>query len=187
MNKSSLVNLKKECSSCKSCPLCENRTSIVFSDGNENAKIVLIGEAPGENEDLKGKPFVGMAGKILDKYLTLAGISREKDLYITNIVKCRPLKNRKPKLSEKQACFGFLKKQIEIVNPKIIILCGGTALETFYKDKKLSDIHGSILEIEINSKLYNAIAIYHPSPLCRVQNKQEVVVNDLKKVFQFVK
>lgn len=174
--------LNSQCSKCSKCELSQYKTNTVFSDGSEKAKIILIGEAPGENEDLQGKPFVGMAGKILNKYLELAGISREKDLYITNIVKCRPPKNRKPKPSEKQACFDFLVKQIEYINPKIIILCGGTALETFVKHQKLSDVHGQVFELIINNKKYNAVPIFHPSPLCRVKNKQEIVVEDLKKI-----
>ena len=176
----SLENIKNLCSDCKACSLCESRTNIVFSDGNEHANILLIGEAPGENEDLQGKPFVGVAGKILDRYLALAGLSRKKDLYITNIVKCRPPQNRKPKVSEKKACLHFLCEQILAINPSIIVLCGGTALETFVKNKKISDVHGHLLDININDKIYKAIAIYHPSPLCRVENKQELTVADLK-------
>lgn len=181
-----LEDLKLQCRKCTNCSLFETKINTVFSDGNENAKILLIGEAPGENEDLQGKPFVGMAGKIMNKYLELAEISREKDLYITNIVKCRPPKNRKPKTSEKKACFDFLVKQIEYINPKVIVLCGGTALETFVKGKKISDVHGQIIKIDINGKGYNAIAIYHPSPLCRVPNKQKICVEDLKKIKDYI-
>jgi DNA polymerase len=182
-----LENIKNECLNCQRCTLYQNRTNCVFSDGNINAKVMIIGEAPGENEDLQGKPFVGIAGKLLNKYLSLAGLSREKDIYITNIVKCRPPKNRKPKSSEKQACLNFLLKQIEIISPKIIILCGGTALETFIKNKKMAEVHGKTLELNINNQIYNAIPIYHPSPLCRVKNKQEITVEDLTKIFQFLK
>lgn len=181
-----LDELKQKCCECKNCPLSQTRTNIVFSDGKQSSKVMIIGEAPGENEDLQGKPFVGMAGKIMNKYLELAGISRENDIYITNIVKCRPPQNRKPKTSEKKACFEFLKKQIEFINPKIIVLCGGTALETFVKNKKISDVHGKIFEIEINEKKYNASAVYHPSPLCRVQNKQEICVEDFKKIKDYI-
>ena len=181
-----LENLKKECEICKNCTLCETKNNTVFSDGNQSAKILLIGEAPGENEDLQAKPFVGMAGKIMNKYLELAGISREHDLYITNIVKCRPPKNRKPKSDEKKACFHYLIRQIEFINPKVIILCGGTALETFIKGKKISDVHGSKFIINVNDKEYIASAIYHPSPLCRVKNKLEITVEDLKNILNFV-
>ncbi|MBR1754138.1 uracil-DNA glycosylase [bacterium] len=179
-----LDDIKQQCETCTNCPLYKTKTHTVFSDGNINAKIFFIGEAPGENEDLQGKPFVGMAGKIMNKYLELAGISREDDLYITNIVKCRPPQNRKPKVSEKKACFNFLCRQIELINPKVIVLCGGTALETFIKGKKISDVHGQNIKIEINEKTYNAVPIYHPSPLCRVPDKQKITVDDLKKIFQ---
>lgn len=180
-----LDKLKQKCIECKNCPLCETKTNTVFSDGNESAKILLIGEAPGENEDLQGKPFVGMAGKIMNKYLELAGISRKNDLYITNIVKCRPPQNRKPKTSEKKSCFDFLAEQIEYINPKIIVLCGGTALETFVKGQKISDVHGNIIDISVNDNIYKAVPIYHPSPLCRVPNKQEICVEDFRKIKEF--
>lgn len=182
-----LSEIKKECESCKACILCENKTNTVFSDGNENSKIMLIGEAPGENEDLQGKPFVGMAGKILDRYLEKAGISRNKDLYITNIVKCRPPKNRKPKTSEKKSCFKYLTEQILNINPEVIILCGGTSLESFFKGEKISDVHGKILELNIEDKVFKCVPIYHPSPLCRVQNKEEITVTDLKTVYNLAK
>lgn len=182
-----LEQLKKECENCQSCELYKTKNNTVFSDGNDNAKIMLIGEAPGENEDLQGKPFVGMAGKILDRYLEKAGISRKDDLYITNIVKCRPPENRKPKTSEKKECFHFLTEQILKINPKVIILCGGTALETFFKGKKISDVHGKVLDLNIDDKSFKSVPIFHPSPLCRVQNKEELTVKDLEIVYKLSK
>lgn len=182
-----LSKIKFECLNCKDCILYTSKTNTVFSDGNENAKIMLIGEAPGENEDLQGKPFVGIAGKILDKYLEKAKISRKKDLYITNIVKCRPPQNRKPKAYEKKSCFKYLKEQILTISPEVIILCGGTALETFFKGLKISDVHGNVLNINIENKSFKCVPIYHPSPLCRVPNKEDITVNDLKFVYKLSK
>ena len=113
MNERLLNKLKTECDKCNDCELHETRNNIVFADGNpKTASIVLVGEAPGENEDLQGIPFVGRAGKLLNEFLAKAGISREKDLYIINTVKCRPPKNRVPSREEKAACRDFLIKQI---------------------------------------------------------------------------
>lgn len=133
MEKTTKLNLlKTKCERCKACVLHETRTNVVFADGNpESASIILIGEAPGENEDKQGRPFVGRAGKLLNEFLESAGISRENDLYIINTVKCRPPKNRVPSNEEKNSCRDFLISQIEFINPKIILLCGATALKSF--------------------------------------------------------
>lgn len=179
MKEKLLQNLKDKCKNCASCELHKTRSNIVFADGShESAKIVLIGEAPGEQEDKTGKPFVGDAGKNLNKYLAGAGISRENDLYIINTVKCRPPKNRKPKKKEKDACRDFLHSQIDIISPKLIILCGGTAMNEFLKGKKITEVHGKKFEIEVLGKTYKAMPILHPSPLCTYQNKEKVMIND---------
>ena len=164
-----LEELKKTCLDCKSCELGLTRNNVVFSDGNpETAKAILIGEAPGENEDLTGTPFVGRAGKLLNEFLEKAGINREKDLYIINTVKCRPPKNRVPTDEEKNKCANYLYKQIKIVNPKILIFCGATALQSFYKDKiQISKIRGRWLEVDVDGDKYKSIAIFHPSYLLR--------------------
>ncbi len=132
MKKTQLDKLNELCKNCASCELHKTRNNIVFSDGNpETAKIVLIGEAPGKDEDEQGKPFVGIAGKRLNEYLEAAGISRKDDLYIINTVKCRPPNNRVPTNEEKEACKNFLVSQIKIIDPKLILLCGATALKSF--------------------------------------------------------
>ena len=181
-----LEKIKKECLDCCACPLYSPEKNKVFSSRDDVATILMIGEAPGEKEDLMGEPFVGMAGKLMNGYFELAGLSREKDIYITNIVKCRPPNNRKPKSVEKDACLGFLLRQIEYVNPKVIILCGGTALEAFVKNTKISEVHGQLLKIKIGDKIYDAVPVYHPSPLCRVENKKEIMVQDLTKIKNLV-
>lgn len=164
-----LEELKKTCLDCKNCELGLTRNNVVFSDGNpETAKAILIGEAPGENEDLTGTPFVGRAGKLLNEFLEKAGINREKDLYIINTVKCRPPKNRVPTDEEKNKCANYLYKQIKIVKPKILIFCGATALQSFYKDKiQISKIRGRWLEVDVDGDKYKSIAIFHPSYLLR--------------------
>lgn len=160
---------------CTACELSKSRTNIVFADGNpETARAILIGEAPGANEDVTGTPFVGRAGKLLNEFLAQAGISRENDLYIINTIKCRPPENRVPKPSEKKACEHFLFSQIESVQPKVLIFCGATALASFYSEKIIiSKIRGQWLEVEVNGKKYKAMAIFHPSYLLRNHRMEE--------------
>lgn len=187
MKSDKLNELRLECENCKSCELHKTRNNIVFADGNpETAKIILIGEAPGENEDLQGIPFVGRAGKLLNKFLEKAGISREKDLYIINIVKCRPPKNRVPTKSEKASCKSFLIEQILTVNPKLILLCGSTSMDEFLQSKKITEVHGKIFNIKIANKVYKFMPILHPSPLCRFPDKEKVMVKDLKMAKQLI-
>lgn len=194
-----LKKLQETVKDCKNCELHKSRTNVVFSGGNaETAKIILIGEAPGEKEDLSGKPFVGDAGKNLDKCLEKAGLEREKDLYIINTLKCRPTKkglkieNRTPKASEKKACIHFLLEQIQIIDPKIIILCGNNSVKLFLgNDKKVTEIHGEIFEIKIGKKFYKAMPILHPSPLCFNRIKpmgtaEKWTIQDLKKAKKFI-
>ena len=176
MKKECLNIVESKCRSCKGCALAKTRNNVVFSDGNpETASIVLIGEAPGEMEDLSGTPFVGRAGQLLDEFLTEAGISREDDLYIINTVKCRPPENRVPTDEEKSACEKFLHAQIDIMNPKAILFCGATALKSFWADPKvqISKIRGNWFNVNINNKEYRAMAIFHPSYLLRNHSMEE--------------
>lgn len=194
MNKEQLLNdLKNNCMSCQNCELGKTRHNIVFSDGNPNtAKAILIGEAPGENEDLTGTPFVGRAGKLLNEFLEKVGINREEDLYIINTVKCRPPKNRVPTNQEKEECSQYLYKQIEIINPKILIFCGATALQSFYSEKiQISKIRGQWLDITVNNKQYKAIPIFHPSYLLRNHSMEEgkpraLMIEDLKNIYDVI-
>ena len=185
-----LQRLKEQCFSCKECALSQTRKNIVFSDGSSSAKILLIGEAPGADEDEIGKPFVGRAGKLLNSFLEKAGIIRETELYICNTIKCRPPNNRVPSPSEKNACITYLLKQIELVNPKVIILCGRTAMETFYsKKEKISAVRGKWIKILDNR---DAMVIFHPSYLLR-NHKNEInsprwhTLNDLIEIKEAVK
>lgn len=176
MKKECLNIVESKCRSCKGCALAKTRNNVVFSDGNpETASIVLIGEAPGEMEDMSGTPFVGRAGQLLDEFLTEAGISREDDLYIINTVKCRPPENRVPTDEEKSACEKFLHAQIDIMNPKAILFCGATALKSFWADPKvqISKIRGNWFNVTINNKEYRAMAIFHPSYLLRNHSMEE--------------
>ncbi len=176
IKKECLEIVREKCENCMDCALGYTRQNVVFSDGNpETAKIVLIGEAPGETEDETGTPFVGRAGQLLNKFLFDAGISRKKDLYIINTVKCRPPENRVPTEVEKATCDKFLKAQIDIIHPKAIIFCGATALRSFWADKKvqISKVRGKWFDITINDETYKAMAIYHPSYLLRNHSMEE--------------
>jgi len=177
MKRECLEIVEKKCQSCKSCALGATRTNMVFSDGNaETARIVLIGEAPGETEDLEGKPFVGRAGQLLDEFLAEAGISRQEDLYIINTVKCRPPENRVPTDLEKACCSKFLKAQIDIIKPQAIVLCGATALKSFVElDKKttISKVRGQWMTVSVDGVDYRAITIFHPSYLLRNHSMEE--------------
>ncbi len=177
MKRECLEIVEKKCQSCKSCALGATRTNMVFSDGNaETARIVLIGEAPGETEDLEGRPFVGRAGQLLNEFLAEAGISREEDLYIINTVKCRPPENRVPTDLEKACCSKFLKAQIDIIKPQAIVLCGATALKSFVElDKKttISKVRGQWMTVTVDGVDYRAMTIFHPSYLLRNHSMEE--------------
>ena len=147
-----LADLAAEIITQKICPeLAEQATQLVLGDGNPDADIVFIGEAPGKNEDLQGKPFVGAAGKFLDTMLEQAGLNRS-DVYITNIVKYRPPNNRDPKPAEKKAFWPYLVRQLEIINPKVIITLGRHSMEYFLPDAVISEVHGHI---------FREVVIYH--------------------------
>lgn len=174
-----LNELKKVVYQCKACDLGLTCTNKVFSDGNPNAKIMLIGEAPGAEEDASGVPFVGRAGKFLTQLMTDVGFDRKKDFYIVNTVKCRPPNNRVPSDFEKSCCNDYLSAQINIVQPKVIILCGATALKSFVQqDYKISQIRGQWIELFDEIK---AMAIFHPSYLLRNHSLEEGSPRDLTK------
>ena len=183
--------VRQKCEQCRGCALGKTRQNMVFSDGNaESAKVVFIGEAPGEMEDECGRPFVGRAGQLLDSFLEEAGISRDNDLYIVNTVKCRPPENRVPTDEEKSACRKFLEAQIDIIRPRAIVLCGATALKSFVEtDKKrtISKLRGQWMNITIDGKEYPAMTIFHPSYLLRTHSMEEgsprrLMQQDLKEI-----
>lgn len=139
--------LEQECLNCKKCGLCQTRNNVVFGVGNKNAEVLFIGEGPGENEDLQGEPFVGRGGKLLDKMLYSVDLSREENIYIANIVKCRPPKNRDPKPEEQTACTPWLRNQFKLMKPKIIVCLGRIASAKIIKpDIKITKEHGMFFE-----------------------------------------
>lgn len=177
MKSQCLEIVRQKCESCKACPLAKTRNNVVFSDGNPStAKIVFIGEAPGEVEDEMGIPFVGRAGQLMNEFLSEAGISREDDIYMINTVKCRPPENRVPTDEEKSACRKFLDAQIDIIKPDAIVLCGATALKSFVElDKKqtISKVRGKWMTVTVDGVEYKAITIFHPSYLLRNRSMEE--------------
>lgn len=170
MNKE--LNLVKEkCMACKKCELAKSRTNVVFEGGVPNSKLMLIGEAPGHYEDMQGVPFVGRAGQLLDKILESVGFSRKRDIYICNTIKCRPPNNRNPLDGEKEACREYLDKQIEILKPKIILICGNVALQSMLKlPYGISKARGKWFDGPYNSKM---MPIFHPSYLLRNESREK--------------
>ncbi len=166
-----LSQIKEKCLTCQKCHLCATRTNVVFSDGIPNHKLVLVGEAPGYWEDQKGKPFVGKAGQLLDRIFASVGLSRENDVYICNTLKCRPPDNRTPLPEEKAACSEYLEAQLEILQPKIILLCGGVALTSFLPDKGgITKVRGKWFDGPYGSKM---MPIFHPSYLLRNDSREK--------------
>ena len=170
--------LKSKCEACRGCDLYKTRKNLVFGTGNTNADLMFVGEAPGEREDATGIPFVGAAGQLLDKYLTAVGIERE-DVYIANILKCRPPNNRDPLPEEGDACIGFLREQVKLIRPKIIVCLGRiSAMRLIKLDYKITREHGVI----IKKGAFAMTAVYHPAALLRDDNKKEDMLTDMKKI-----
>ena len=166
-----LEAIKEKCQSCKKCSLWNTRTNVVFSSGTANNKMVLVGEAPGYWEDQKGEPFVGKAGQLLDKIFECVGLSRKKDVYICNTIKCRPPENRDPLPEEKAACKEYLDAQLEVLKPKIILICGRVALNTFLPDKGgITKVRGQWFNGPYGSKM---MPIFHPSYLLRNGSREK--------------
>ena len=172
---------------CKECSLNETCSKPVFGEGNFNARIMFIGEAPGRNEDELGRPFVGKAGKIFDEMLVAIGISRN-NVYISNILKCRPPKNRNPSKIEIKKCSDYIDKQIEIISPDIIVPMGNYANNYIFnkfklKIEKISKIHGKIYSVNSYHKKLKIIPIHHPA--AAIYNK--IIKNNLLKDFKIIK
>ena len=177
--KKQLVN-----SNCKLCALHEGRTQVVVDRGNSDASIMMVGEGPGENEDLQGQAFVGRAGKLLDKMCLEAGIDNTKDVLIGNVVRCRPPGNRAPKKEEAIMCLPYLKKQIELVNPKVIVLLGATALKHLLPEMKnvaVKDVVGKFIEGEnFPGRIF--FMCYHPAYILRDPRKKPLMIEMLQKL-----
>ena len=177
------TELEKTCYHCTKCGLCETRNNVVFGVGPRNADVMFIGEGPGEQEDLKGEPFVGPAGLLLDDMLSIIDLSRE-NCYIANIVKCRPPRNRDPLETEQDACIGYLRNQVALIQPKIIVCLGRvSAMRIIKPDFRITREHGTWTE---KNGVWMS-AIYHPSALLRDPTKRPETFDDLLSLREKIK
>lgn len=169
------------------CPeLRDQATQLVMGDGNPNAEIVFIGEAPGKNEDLQGKPFVGAAGKFLNEMLAQAGMDRS-DVYITNIVKYRPPNNRDPFPEEKAAFWPYLLKQLQIIQPKVVITLGRHSMEYFLPDMKIGQIHGEPKRIQFGDHKIVIMPLFHPAAALYNGGLRQTLIDDFLKVPEVIR
>ena len=172
------AELEEKCRSCRGCALSATRTNCVFGVGDRNAELMFVGEAPGEQEDLQGIPFVGRAGQLLDRYLFAVDIKRE-DVYIANILKCRPPHNRDPLPAEEDACIGYLREQVRLIRPRVIVCLGRiAALRLISPDFKITRDHGVWYE----RGGFLMTAVYHPAALLRDPRKKDDMLADMKKI-----
>lgn len=170
--------LEQECSQCRECALCQTRKNVVFGVGNPRAEIMLVGEGPGANEDEQGVPFVGKAGQFLDDMLAIIGLDRTL-VYIANIVKCRPPGNRDPMNVEQDACIGYLRRQIALIQPKILVSLGRVAAMRLIDPKfRITKEHGVWFDVDG----MRMMAMYHPSALLRDPGKRPETFDDLKSL-----
>ena len=175
--------LYKKIKNCKKCPLFEGRTNIVFGYGNPHADVMIIGEAPGKNEDESGQPFVGRAGRYLDELLSLAGVSRD-EVYIANVIKCRPPSNRDPRAEEIEQCSSYLREQTKIVDPKIIVTLGNFATRFILKSEDgITLLHGQ----KFNLGKFIVVPMYHPAATIYDRQKKIDIEKDFKKLKKIIK
>lgn len=171
--------LKREILNCQRCGLAETRNHVIFGEGNKQAPIFIIGEAPGRDEDLKGRPFVGESGQLLDKILHACGFNRHQHVFISNILKCRPPGNRTPSPEEISNCKPYLLQQINLVDPQILILLGATALKSMVgQDQKITKVRGTWVRCE--NRL--AMPVYHPSAVLRKPALKRETWEDFQKI-----
>ncbi len=170
--------LEARCADCRACPLGSTRTNLVFGTGSRTADLMFVGEAPGEQEDKQGIPFVGAAGQLLDRYLFAVDIPRES-VYIANILKCRPPRNRDPEAGEQDACIGFLREQVALIDPKIIVCLGRiSAMRLIKPDYRITREHGQF----VRKGKYLLTAVYHPAALLRDAAKKEDMHRDMARI-----
>lgn len=171
--------LENACMQCQRCGLCTGRNNVVFGVGNRHAKVMFVGEGPGENEDLQGEPFVGRGGQLLDKFLAAVDLDRKANIYIANIVKCRPPKNRDPLPEEQDACIDWLRNQFALIRPKIVVCLGRVAAMRIMKpDIKITKEHGEF--IDKNGTLM--MATLHPAALLRNPSQKPAAFEDFLKL-----
>ena len=172
-----MESLKNQCMSCDKCTLSQGRTNVVFGVGNENARIMFVGEGPGEQEDLRSEPFVGKSGQLLDKYLKLIDLDRKKNIYIANIVKCRPPLNRDPSAEEQDVCIEYLRQQVKLIKPDIIVCLGRIAAQRLISPTfKVTAEHGRF----IKKGNIHFMGTFHPSALLRNESNLIPALRDFQ-------
>ena len=177
-NAEKLAAVRSACESCQRCSLGTTRTNLVFGTGSPDARLMFVGEAPGEREDATGIPFVGAAGQLLDRYLFAVGIPRD-DVYIANILKCRPPRNRDPLPEEEDACMEHLRAQVRIIRPKLLVCLGRISAQRLIKpDFRITREHG----VWFSRGAFDMCAVYHPSALLRDPSKREDMLEDMRAV-----
>jgi len=173
------AELERTCKECRRCPLADTRHNVVFGMGNPNAEVMFIGEGPGENEDLQGLPFVGRAGELLDDMLAVIDLDRRSNVYIANIVKCRPPQNRDPLNTEQEACIGYLRNQVALIRPKIIVCLGRiAACRLIREDFRITREHGQWFE----KAGVHMTALFHPAAVLRDPSRRPETFVDLKNI-----
>lgn len=185
----SLKKIEKEVSACKACRLYLGRHKAVPGEGNEKAKVFFIGEGPGKNEDLEGRPFVGAAGKFLEEMLESISFKR-KDVFIGNVVKCRPPMNRDPKNDEIRTCERYLYRQLNIIKPRLIVTLGRFSLSVFIPNESISKVHGKLKSVKFKNarhplfplgEMY-VLPLYHPAAVLYRGKMKEIIINDFKNI-----
>lgn len=178
-----LAEIREEVSTCKACSLCEGRTNVVFGEGNPHARVMIVGEAPGKNEDLQGKPFVGAAGKFLDELLEVAGLKRE-DVFIANVLKCRPPSNRNPKPEEIEACATFLRQQTKTISPDVIVTLGNFATQFILRTGVgITHLRGTVQR----AGRFLVLPVFHPAAAIYDRSKRDVLLSDFERVGSLVR
>lgn len=179
----SLDEIYDEVASCKRCPLAEGRTNVVFGDGNPNAKVMIVGEAPGKNEDIQGKPFVGAAGKYLNELLDIAGLKRD-DVFIANVLKCRPPNNRDPRFEEIEMCAPFLREQTRSIDPKYIVTLGNFATKFILKTEVgITRLHGQLRQ----TGRFMVFPVFHPAAAIYDRTKRIDLEQDFARLGEILR
>lgn len=178
-----LEEIAAQVSACRACSLCETRTNVVFGEGDPHARVLIVGEAPGKNEDLQGRPFVGAAGKFLDELLDAAGLKRE-EVFIANVLKCRPPSNRNPQAAEIEACAPFLREQTKAIDPEVIVTLGNFATQFILRTGTgITQLRGSVQR----AGRFTVMPVFHPAAAIYDRSKRDVLLSDFEQIGAIVR
>lgn len=178
-----LEEIAAQVSACRACSLCETRTNVVFGEGDPHARVLIVGEAPGKNEDLQGRPFVGAAGKFLDELLDAAGLKRE-EVFVANVLKCRPPSNRNPQAAEIEACAPFLREQTKAIDPEVIVTLGNFATQFILRTGTgITQLRGSVQR----AGRFTVMPVFHPAAAIYDRSKRDVLLSDFEQIGAIVR